>query len=103
MELKGKDWEYTVPFPLKAPDIALARIAIGKFVDIPHTRLKIKVHVSPINMVGFRPNLSETLPQSTAVRHCDMEKTADVMPAHSATSPFLTPKLSIISGCETSE
>jgi hypothetical protein len=33
-----------------------------------------------------------------AVRHCDAEKTADVMPAQRATSLVATPKDSIISG-----
>jgi hypothetical protein len=88
---------------LKAPAIALAIIAIGRFVDKPHTTLKIKVHVSPTSIVGFRPNLSEALPQSIAVRHCEREKTADVIPAHLATSFFDTPKLSIISGCKQNE
>lgn len=71
---------------------------MGKFVDRPHTKLKMSVHVSPVNIVGFRPNLSEALPQSTAVRHCEREKTAEVIPAHLATSLFFTPKLSTISG-----
>lgn len=71
---------------------------MGRFVDKPHIKLNNNVHMSPINMAGFLPNLSEALPQSTAVRHCEREKTADVMPAHLATSLFFTPKLSIISG-----
>jgi hypothetical protein len=100
MSIAIKDWIGRLPFPLKAPAIALETIAIGKVVDRPHIKLNNKVHVSPINMDGFRPNLSEALPQSTAVTHCAREKTADVMPAHFATSLFSTPKPSIISGYE---
>jgi hypothetical protein len=88
-----------VPFPLQAPASALARIAIGKLTDIPHTRLTIMVQNKPNKMVSFRPNLSEALPHMMAVVHCDNEKTADVMPAHLATFFSSTPKLSIISGC----
>jgi hypothetical protein len=59
----------------------------------------IMVAVKPIRIVGFRPNLSEARPHRIAVRHCESEKTADVIPAHFATSFLSTPKLSIISGC----
>lgn len=66
---------------------------------MPQSRLAIMVHVKPIRMVGLRPNLSEALPQRTAVRHWEREKTPEVMPAHFAMSCLLMPKLSIISGC----
>lgn len=58
------------------------------------------VSVRPANIVGLRPNLSEARPQMTAVRHWESEKTAEVIPAHLATSFFSMPKLSIISGWE---
>jgi hypothetical protein len=73
-------------------------MAIGRLDDMPHIKLNNMVHVRLVKMTGLRPNLSEALPQRTAVRHCEMEKTADVMPAHFATSLLVTPKLSIISG-----
>jgi hypothetical protein len=84
--------------PLQPPARALEVIAIGRLVDMPHNKLENMVHVRPIKIAGFRPNLSDALPQSTAVRHCEREKTADVMPAHFATFLLSTPKLSIISG-----
>jgi hypothetical protein len=83
---------------LKAPAKARDIIAIGRLVDRPHIKLKSKVKVRPVNIVGFRPILSESLPHIMAVTHCEREKTADTMPAHRATSFFSTPKLSIISG-----
>jgi len=83
---------------LQPPANPLATIAIGKLVDIPHNKVENMVSVNPIKMVGFRPSLSEALPQITAVVHCDNEKTADVIPAHFATFFLSTPKLSIISG-----
>lgn len=52
----------------------------------------------PMRMVGFRPMLSESRPQGTAVTLCASEKTADVTPAQKATSFFSMPKLWIISG-----
>ena len=84
--------------PLKAPAIALAAIAIGRLVDIPHINDESMVQVRPTRIVGFRPNLSDALPQRMAVRHCEREKTADAMPAHFATFFLSIPKLSIISG-----
>lgn len=90
--------EVYVPFPLQAPESALAMIAIGNVVDIPQISVQTMVQVKPIRMVGFLPNLSDALPQSTAVKHCDREKTADVRPAHFGTFFLSMPKLSIISG-----
>lgn len=58
-----------VPLPLNAPPIALAVIAIGSEVDIPHTKLVIMVMFKPTKIVGFRPNLSEARPQKIAVKH----------------------------------
>jgi hypothetical protein len=78
--------------------IALTAMAIGRLVDKPQMTKQIMVLVRPIRMIGFRPNLSENLPHGTAVRLCDIEKTAPVRPAHFATAFFSTPKLWIISG-----
>jgi len=85
-------------FPLHPPARALAMIAIGSEVEAPHIKLVIMVRVRPVRIVGFLPNLSEALPQTIAVTHCDNEKTEEVIPAHFATSFWFTPKLSIISG-----
>ena len=74
-------------------------IAIGRLVDMPHSKVHIMVHVKPNKMTGFRPNISEALPQMIAVEDCDKEKAADVIPAHLATFSSLTPNPSIISGC----
>jgi hypothetical protein len=73
---------------------------MGRVVDIPQIKVEIMVQLRPIKIAGFRPNMSDALPQRTAVVHCEREKTAEVMPAHFATSFFFMPKLSIISGCE---
>lgn len=88
------------PFPLHAPSSALATIAIGKDTDMPHMMLHIIVKVKPVKIAGLRPNASEALPHMIAVMHWDNENTADVIPAHLATSLFSTPKPSIISGCK---
>jgi hypothetical protein len=88
-----------LPFPLHPPARALATIAMGKLVDTPHSKLANMVQVKPIRMAGLRPNLSEALPHITAVRHCEREKTPEVIPAHFAMFFFSMPKLSIISGC----
>jgi len=93
-------WLENSPFPLHPPAKARAVIAIGRVVDIPHITLVIMVNVRPIKIVGFLPNLSDARPQTIAVRHCESEKTADVMPAHLGTSFLSMPKLSIISGCD---
>src|SRR6187402_1119825 len=87
-----------LPFPLQPPARARARIAMGRLVDIPHSIQDIIVNVRPIKTVGLRPNLSEALPHIIAVRHCERENEAEVMPAHFATFFLSTPKLSIISG-----
>lgn len=87
-----------IPFPLHPPAIARASIAMGRLVDIPQNKVENMVQVSAVKMAGLRPNRSEALPQMIAVTHWEREKTADVMPAHCATSFFSTPKLSIISG-----
>jgi len=87
-----------IPFPLHAPAIARTIMAMVSELDMPQSRLVIIVNVRPNIIVGLRPNLSEALPQIMAVKHCANEKTADVIPAHFATSFLRTPKLSIISG-----
>jgi hypothetical protein len=81
-----------------APVSALAKMAMGKVVDIPNSSVQQRVQLNPVMMVYFLPNLSEALPHKMAVVHCESEKTAEVIPAYLATSFFLTPKLSIISG-----
>ena len=78
--------------------IARTIIAMVKLVDIPHVTKQHMVAKRPARMTGFRPNLSDALPQATAVVLCDIEKAALVMPAHFATLFFSTPKLLIISG-----
>lgn len=65
---------------------------------MPHITKHVMVLARPIRMVGFRPILSDALPQATAVQLCVIEKMAPVKPAHLATSFFSTPKLAIISG-----
>lgn len=72
--------------------------AIHKLVETPHIMKQIMVLIRPIKMIGFLPNLSDAFPHGTAVRLCDIEKMAPVMPAHLAISFFSTPKLAIISG-----
>jgi hypothetical protein len=73
-------------------------MAMGKVDDMPNSSVQHSVQVNPVNIVYFLPKLSEALPHRIAVVHCASEKTADVIPAYLATSFFLTPKLSIISG-----
>lgn len=87
-----------LPFPLEIPATALTPIAIGSEVEIPQARLVSMVKVNPSRIIGLRPNLSEARPHRIAVRPWESENTAEVMPAHFATSFFSTPKLSIISG-----
>ena len=73
-------------------------MAMGKLVDMPQKKKQIMVLARPVRMTGLRPNLSDALPQATAVRLWETEKMAPVRPAHLATSSFSTPKLAIISG-----
>lgn len=91
-----------LPFPLQAPENALTVIAIGRDDEKPHASVAIIVQVKPTRMAGFRPKKSEARPQRIAVQHWASEKTADVIPAHFATSAVGIPKLSIISGCSES-
>ena len=86
------------PFPLQPPASALAVIAIGRLVDMPQSKPDSMVQINPARIAGLRPNLSEARPQSTAVRHCESEKTPEVIPAHFAMFFLSMPKLSIISG-----
>ncbi len=78
--------------------MALATIAIGKLLDIPHINDVIMVSVNAVRIAGFRPNVSDALPHITPVKDCARENTADVIPAHLATFALSIPKLSIISG-----
>ena len=78
--------------------IALTVIAIVKLVDIPQKKKHVMLLRRPRSMTGFRPNLSDALPQGTAVTLWATEKTEPVKPAHFATSCLGTPKLLIISG-----
>ena len=87
-----------LPFPLKAPAMDLATIAIGRLLDMPQRRLAIMVHVNPSRIDGLRPKLSDALPHRMAVRHCEREKTPETSPDHFPMSLFRTPKLSIIAG-----
>ena len=64
----------------------------------PKSKLEPMAHVRANIMMGFRPYLSDARPQGIAVRHWLAEKTAEVMPAHLATSFSGIPKDSIISG-----
>jgi hypothetical protein len=73
-------------------------MAMGRLVDRPQTRNRIMVVKRPHMIVIFRPNVSDALPQATAVQLWATEKAADVRPAHFATSFCLMPKLRIISG-----
>ena len=73
-------------------------MAITKLFDEPQMMKHIMVQTRPIMIVGFRPIVSDVQPQGTAVKLCETENTALVMPAHFATSSLGTPKLLIISG-----
>jgi hypothetical protein len=48
--------------------IALTMIAMVRLVDIPQMQKHTIVLRRPINIMGFRPNLSDALPQGTAVK-----------------------------------
>jgi hypothetical protein len=85
-------------FPLLAPERALATIAHFRLREKPKSKLENIAHVKASRIVGFRPYLSDARPQGMAVRHWLAEKTADVMPAHLATSVRGTLNDSIISG-----
>lgn len=71
---------------------------MGKLVDMPQMTKHIIVDIRPTMRVGFLPYRSAALPQGTAVALWEREKTAEVRPAHLATSFCFTPKLLIISG-----
>jgi hypothetical protein len=73
-------------------------MAMERLVDMPHAMKQTMVLISPMTMVGFLPKRSDARPHCTAVRLCENEKTADVTPAHFATSFSAMPKLLIISG-----
>lgn len=73
--------------------MARATMAMGRVVARPQNRKHTMVLRRPTMMVGFRPMLSDSRPQGTAVTLCASEKTADVTPAQKATSFFSMPKL----------
>lgn len=85
-------------FPFEAPAKDLAAIAHARFREKPKQRLASMVQTMLVRMMGFRPKLSEARPQAMPVRDWLKAKTADVMPAHFATSGLGTLKDSIISG-----
>lgn len=87
-----------VPLPLLAPWTARTEMAMARLVDMPQTMKQVMVHSRPTIRLGFRPHRSATLPQGTAARLWKTEKTADVMPAHLATSFSDTPKSRTICG-----
>lgn len=85
-------------FPFEAPAKDLEAIANHRFREKPKQRLASMVQDMLVRMMGFRPNRSEARPQAMPVRHWLKAKTADVIPAHFATSGLGTLKDSIISG-----
>ncbi len=48
--------------------MARTAMAMGRLVDMPHARKQVMVQARPQRMMGLRPNLSDALPQATAVR-----------------------------------
>jgi hypothetical protein len=69
-----------------------------RLLEKPKSMLDIMAHDNANRMIGFRPYVSDALPQGIAVRAWLTEKTAEVMPAHLATSLRGTLNDSIISG-----
>lgn len=57
-----------IPLPLPLPMMARTAMAMGRLVDMPHARKQVMVQARPQRMMGLRPNLSDALPQATAVR-----------------------------------
>ena len=85
-------------FPFDAPANDLEAMAQPSFREKPKQRLASMVQTMLVRMMGFRPNRSEARPQAMPVRLWLKAKTADVMPAHFATSALGTWNDSIISG-----
>ena len=85
-------------FPFDAPANAREAIAHPRFSEKPKQRLASIVQTMLSRIMGFRPNRSEARPQAMPVRHWLKEKTAEVTPAHFATSVLGTLNDSIISG-----
>jgi hypothetical protein len=82
-----------------SPNKALAKSAMGKLVLNPQTSVMIIVFNKHINRTGFRPHVSDALPQGIAVAACAIEKDAETVPVQKPTSAGLTPgKDSIIAG-----
>jgi hypothetical protein len=85
-------------FPALAPERQRANIAHARLRERPNSRLEVIAQVMANSIIGFRPKRSEARPQGIAVQHWDIEKMADMIPAHFPTSLGGTPKDSIISG-----
>lgn len=83
---------------MPAPIKNLTVMAMARLDAVPHITKQIMVEVSPINMVGLRPILSDSRPHGTAKRLCETEKVEPTRPAHLATLFCGIPKLLIISG-----
>lgn len=73
-------------------------MAMGRLVEKPHMSIMTMVLIRPINMIGFRPNLSDAAPHGMPVKPWQKENVADVRPAQRAISFSGMPKYSIISG-----
>jgi hypothetical protein len=71
---------------------------MGKLVDIPSISMEHMVLKSPRRMIGFRPYLSDAVPQISPVQAWQMGNMADVIPAQRAMSFLGMPNDSIISG-----
>lgn len=84
--------------PLPAPPSARANSAMGRFVEKPHSSEVHIVFMSPSNIIGLRPYLSDAAPHNMPVKACEMEKTDEEKPAQRAMSGTGTPNDSIISG-----
>lgn len=69
-----------------------------RVLEVPHSRKQNMTFTRPINIVGFRPILSDKRPQKIAHILCDTENVEPTKPAHFATLVSGTPKLLIISG-----
>lgn len=86
--------------PLDKPWNDLATNAHSRDLEKPNTMLEAMVHMRPSIIAGLRPIRSESQPQDIPVRHCDIEKTADMSPAYFATCSVGTLKDWTISGCK---
>lgn len=69
------------PYPFKRPPIALAKRATGRLSAKPKISALIAVPRRPIRRIGFRPNLSLSLPHMTPVENSASVKAEVTMPA----------------------